>query len=94
MHFLCEEKEQKTKVLEFKISVILDMWEQHLGYCENARNYKIGANPDICKNRIKCWEHIYLEEGLPNNGIVVSLQCIYYKVIKAIKSIYQDCCVV
>ena len=48
---------------EFKISVILDMREQHLGYCETARKYNIGANPDIGKNRIKCWERIYLEEG-------------------------------
>ena len=47
---------------EFKISVILDMREHHLGYHETMRKYF----PDLEQknyNFIKTWERIYLEEG-------------------------------
>lgn len=47
---------------EFKISVILDMREHHLGYQETMRMYF----PDLEQKNysfIKKWERIYLEEG-------------------------------
>lgn len=47
---------------EFKIGVILDMREHHLGYAEAMRKYfpeRESKNMSI----IKKWERIYLEEG-------------------------------
>ncbi len=48
---------------EFKISVIMDMRANHLGYRETARKYNIAANDSQGKDRLKVWERIYLEEG-------------------------------
>jgi len=47
---------------EFKVSVILDMRENHLGYKETMRKYFPEAE---AKNYafVKRWERIYLEEG-------------------------------
>ena len=48
---------------EFKISVILDMRENHLGYRETMRKFF----PELeGKNYafLQKWEHIYLEEGV------------------------------
>lgn len=42
---------------EFKLSVILDMRENHLGLCEAERKY--GVDHHV----IAKWERIYLEEG-------------------------------
>ena len=42
---------------EFKISVILDVRENHIGYNEAERKY------DLPHSRIQKWERIYLEEG-------------------------------
>ena len=49
---------------EFKISVIIDMREHHLGYCETARKYDIG-DPKLggAVHTIQGWERIFLEEG-------------------------------
>ena len=49
---------------EFKISVIMDMREHHLGYCETARKYDIG-DPKLggAVHTIQGWERIFLEEG-------------------------------
>ena len=47
---------------EFKISVILDMREHHLGYREVTRKY------DLSWHRAQSWERIYLEEGI--NGLM------------------------
>ncbi len=49
---------------EFKISVIIDMREHHLGYCETARKYDIG-DPKLggVVHTIQGWERIFLEEG-------------------------------
>lgn len=49
---------------EFKISVIIDMQEHHLGYCETARKYDIG-DPKLggAVHTIQGWERIFLEEG-------------------------------
>ena len=42
---------------EFKISVIMDMRENHLSYSETVRKY------DVKHNVISKWERIFLEEG-------------------------------
>ena len=42
---------------EFKISVILDMRERHLGMMETERKYNVDHHT------IAKWERIYLEEG-------------------------------
>ncbi len=53
----------KNYSAEFKIAVIMDMRENHLGYRETARKYEIGN--DVCqgKNLAIKWERKYLEEG-------------------------------
>lgn len=49
---------------EFKISVILNMRENHLSYRETARKYLCEEGKEsIYKNIVKDWERIYLEEG-------------------------------
>jgi len=50
---------------EFKISVIMDMREHHLGYCETVRKYwdiSRGQEQNY-KNIVTRWERIFLEEG-------------------------------
>ena len=42
---------------EFKLSVIMDMRENHLGLRETERKYNVGHSV------ILKWEHIFLEEG-------------------------------
>ena len=58
--------ERKNKIYspEFKIRVIMDMREHHLGYCETARKYNIG-DPKLggVVHTIQRWERIFLEEG-------------------------------
>ena len=55
----------KTYSSEFKISVIMDMREHHLGYRETVRKYwNITRGQDL--NHVKTiqrWERIFLEEG-------------------------------
>ena len=48
---------------ELKISVILDMRNNHLGYRETARKYNLGNNVCQGKELARRWERIYLEEG-------------------------------
>ena len=43
---------------EFKLSVILDMRENHLGYVETSNKYGINSH-----SRILNWERKYIEEG-------------------------------
>ena len=56
---------QRKYSAEFKIGVIMDMREHHLGYCETVRKYwpVTGRNVDNYKNAVKRWEHIFPEEG-------------------------------
>ena len=57
---------QKTYSAEFKICVIIDMREHHLGYRETARKYfgaKTRSEEELYKGSIKRWERIFLEEG-------------------------------
>ena len=62
-------KESKRKYRkyspEFKISVIIDMREQHLGYCETVRkHFNVAEGKEInYYHRVQKWERIYLEEG-------------------------------
>lgn len=59
------ERKNKIYSAEFKISVIIDMREHHLGYRETARKYwdiAKGKEPNYIK-QIQRWERIYLEEG-------------------------------
>ena len=58
-------RKNKSYSAEFKIGVIMDMREHHLGYLETVRKYW-----DISRGRasnytsiVKRWERIYLEEG-------------------------------
>ena len=57
-------QQQRKYSAEFKISVIIDMREHHLGYCETARKYDIG-DPKLggAVHTIQGWERIFLEEG-------------------------------
>ena len=59
-------RKHKNYSPEFKIRVIMDMREHHLGYRETARKH-LGAQSrseeESCKGSIKRWERIYLEEG-------------------------------
>ena len=50
---------------EFKKSVILDMREHHLGYCETVRkHFNIEDGKEVnYYHRVQRWERIYLEEG-------------------------------
>jgi transposase-like protein len=48
---------------EFKVSVIMDMRENHLRYRETARKYNLGNNVCQGKELVRNWERRYLEEG-------------------------------
>lgn len=61
---MSRKKKYNTKYSpEFKISVIMDMRENHLSYREAARKYWAGEREDNYKNRLKEWERVYLTEG-------------------------------
>ena len=56
---------QQKYSAEFKISVIMDMREHHLGYRETVRKYwdvNQGQEHNYHK-QVQRWERIYLEEG-------------------------------
>lgn len=58
-------RENKTYSAEFKITVIMDMREHHLGYRETVRKYwegSKGKEPNYIK-QVQRWERIFLEEG-------------------------------
>ena len=58
-------KKQKKYSSEFKIRVIMNMREHHLGYKETVRKYWdiSKGQEDNYKNIVKRWERIFLEEG-------------------------------
>ena len=58
-------KKQKKYSSEFKLCVIMDMREHHLGYKETVRKYWdiSKGQEDNYKNIVKRWERIFLEEG-------------------------------
>ena len=54
----------KNYSAEFKISVIMDMRKNHLGYCETVRKYGLGSTQsEGAINTLHRWERIYLKEG-------------------------------
>ena len=58
-------QKQKRYSAEFKLSVIMDMRENHLGYSEAVRKYwniSKGQEHNYHK-QVQSWERIYLEEG-------------------------------
>ena len=48
---------------EFKLSVILDMREHQLSYCEAVRKYLQGVSRTSAIGTLQRWERIFLEEG-------------------------------
>ena len=64
-------QKQKKYSAEFKISVILDMLNNNLGYRETVRKYwdtksrteESHYRTSHYRTRLKLWERIYLEEG-------------------------------
>lgn len=49
---------------EFKLNVIMDMREHHMGYRETARKYSLVRQSEAsAANMVQRWERIYLEEG-------------------------------
>ncbi len=57
---------QRRCSTEFKIGVILDMREHHLGYRETVRKYwntKSRSEENLYRFTVQRWERIYLEEG-------------------------------
>ena len=58
-------RKQKNYSPEFKIPVIMDMREHHLGYRETVRKYRDTneGQEENYKNIVKRWERIFLEEG-------------------------------
>ena len=62
---MSREKNFNTKYSpEFKIAVIMDMRENHLGYRETARKYGlVTSSMGGAISTLHRWERIYLEEG-------------------------------
>ena len=57
-------RKNKTYSAEFKISVIMDMRENRLGYRETARKYDlVRQSESSAASILHRWERIYLEEG-------------------------------
>ena len=56
---------QQKYSAEFKIGVIMDMREHHMGYRETVRKYwNVSKGQEAnYKNAVQRWERIYLEEG-------------------------------
>ena len=58
------ERKNKVYSAEFKIGVIMDMREHHLGYRETARKYNlVKQSESAAATMLHGWERIYLEEG-------------------------------
>lgn len=59
-------RKNKNYSAEFKIGVIMDMREHHLGYRETIRKYWNTQNQteeDKYRHTLRNWERIFLEEG-------------------------------
>ena len=58
-------RKNKEYSAEFKIGVIMDMREHHLGYNETVRKYWdiIQGQERNYRKQMQRWERIYLEEG-------------------------------
>ena len=56
-------RKNKNYSAEFKICVIMDMREHHLGYRETIQKYWKDGQEANYLTQIRLWERIYLEEG-------------------------------
>ena len=57
-------RKNKKYSAEFKIGVIMDMREHHLGYNETVKKYELGNTQfGAARAMVQRWERIYLEEG-------------------------------
>lgn len=68
VHIFMKERKRTNKKYspEFKISVILDMREKHLGYRETVRKHwrtSCQSEEALYVSTLKKWERIYLTEG-------------------------------
>ena len=66
VHIFMGKTGRKNKVYsaEFKIGVIMDMREHHLGYRETARKYEmVNKSYGGAISTLHRWERTYLEEG-------------------------------
>ena len=66
VHIFMGKTGRKNKVYsaEFKIGVIMNMREHHLGYRETARKYDLVRQSETAAaSMLHRWERIYLEEG-------------------------------
>jgi len=70
-------RENKKYSAEFKIGVIMDMREHHLGYRETARKYwDVSRGPDLNYTKtVKRWERIYILKICFNLGSAVIITC-------------------
>ena len=57
-------QKQRKYSPEFKTSVIMDMREHRLSYCETVRKYELGSTQSgAAIGLLQRWERIFLEEG-------------------------------
>lgn len=57
-------QKQRKYSAEFKISVIMDLRDNHLGFRETARKYGLAIKSETAAaDMVQRWERIYLEEG-------------------------------
>ena len=66
VHIFMSKKGQKQRKYspEFKASVIMDMREHRLSYCETVRKYELGSTQSgAAIGLLQRWERIFLEEG-------------------------------
>lgn len=57
-------RKNKTYSTEFKVNVIMDMREHHMGYRETARKYSLVRQSETsAASMVQRWERVFLEEG-------------------------------
>ena len=57
-------QKQRKYSPEFKASVIMEMQEHRLSYCETVRKYELGSTQSgAAIGLLQRWERIFLEEG-------------------------------
>ena len=57
-------RKNKTYSTEFKVNVIMDMREHHMGYRETARKYSLVRQSEAsAASMVQRWERIFMEEG-------------------------------
>lgn len=57
-------RKNKTYSTEFKVNVIMDMREHHMGYRETARKYSLVRQSEAsAASMVQRWERVFLEEG-------------------------------